>query len=110
MSIENGCNYYYSCKTCANSNCLVVKQRKEIERLTEENYKLQQNLAQCENGYELELHTARYESQQLKDKNTELQKQVDDLKGACECFQEMILSMQGGANNGKGVMIIHEVK
>ena len=36
--------------------------------------------------------------------------EIERLKSACECFQEMILSMQGGTNNGKGVMIIHEVK
>lgn len=33
MSIENGCNYYFDCKTCANNACLVVKQKAEIERL-----------------------------------------------------------------------------
>ena len=33
----------------------------ENNGLQDENYKLNQDLAQCENGYKLELHTARYQ-------------------------------------------------
>ena len=51
---------------------LINRLQNENERLTEEKYKVEQNLKQCENGYELELHTERY-------KNAELQKQVDEL-------------------------------
>lgn len=61
MSIENGCDYYFSCKDCECPHCLVVKQRKEIERLKAEN---------CHDYHCMCL------AQQEK---AELQKQVDEL-------------------------------
>ena len=36
--------------------------------------------------------------------------EIERLKDACECFQEIILSMQCRANNGKGVIAIHEIE
>lgn len=57
-----------------NSEKLLSEQKAEIERLKDEKYKVEQNLKQCENGYELELHTARFE---LREARKELEKFED---------------------------------
>ncbi len=73
----------------------------ENERLENENYKLEQNLGQCENGYKLELHTARYQLhtanedlKKLKDRIAELEKEndglKDDLKNAVSMQKEIL--------------------
>ena len=58
-----------------------------INQLEDKNYKLEQNLKQCENGYELELVRERYENFVLKNKiieyeniNQQLKKQVKELE------------------------------
>lgn len=63
---------------------LINRLQEEIERLTEEKYQVEQNLKQCENGYELELHTARYDMRVNMEKVAKLQKQVDELTKRCE--------------------------
>ena len=60
-----------------NSEEIISEQKAEIARLEGEKYKIEQNLKQCENGYELELHTARHML-------AELQKQVDEYKAKIE--------------------------
>ena len=56
------------------------KAKAEIERLKDEKYKVEQNLKQCENGYELELHTARFDMNMNRERVAELQKQVEAWK------------------------------
>ena len=91
MSIENGCDYYFSCSDCECSHCLVVKQRTEIERLTEENKRLSIKVWSYEQPARTPLYsnesmvncnfvTCYNENADLKAKNAELQKQVDELK------------------------------
>lgn len=53
-----------------NSEKIISEQKAEIARLEDEKYKIEQNLKQCENGYELELHTARHMVAELKSKET----------------------------------------
>lgn len=62
MSIENGCDYYYSCDDCAKADCLVNKQKAEIERLTKEKTESAKTAVE------------------VLEQNIELQKQVDELK------------------------------
>ena len=61
----------------------VLHANAEIERLKDEKYQVEQNLKQCENGYELELHTARFDMNINRERVAELQKQVDELKDIC---------------------------
>jgi uncharacterized phage infection (PIP) family protein YhgE len=56
---------------------LCTEQKAEIERLKDEKYKVEQNLKQCENGYEQTLHIERY-------RVGELQKQVEALTSSCQ--------------------------
>jgi hypothetical protein len=58
---------------------LINRQKAEIERLKNEKYKVEQNLEQCENGYELELHTVRFDMRMNREMVAELQKQVEKL-------------------------------
>ena len=58
-----------------------------INQLEDKNYKLEQNLKQCKNGYELELARERYKNFVLKNKtieyeniNQQLKKQVKELE------------------------------
>lgn len=86
MSVENGCDYYFSCSDCACSYCLVVKQREEIKRLTEENNQTKDLLTNTVNELEklkIEnrlVNSYRTRAQELLDENKKLQKQVDNLK------------------------------
>lgn len=65
MSIDNGCYMHKSCTDCEFADCLVNKQKLEIERLTRElNDTVSMN----------EMYIKEVE------KNAELQKQVDELK------------------------------
>ena len=74
MSIENGCDYYYSCNDCARADCLVNKQKAEIERLTEERDK-----------YQEKWHTAYMNELNLR-------KQVDELKEQRDVFKRLFES------------------
>lgn len=49
---------------------------KEIEELKEKIYQLEQNLGQCENGYSLELHTARMIIRYLEEKVADYEKKL----------------------------------
>lgn len=69
---------------------LIEWQQAEIERLTEEKYKVEQNLKQCENGYGLELHTARFDMQMNREKVAKLQKQVEELKNRLAELEDKI--------------------
>jgi hypothetical protein len=72
-------DYYCEAQHCDVQKDIIEKQKAEIERLKDEKYKVEQNLKQCENGYELELHTARFDMRMNRERNAELQKQVDEL-------------------------------
>ena len=71
---------------------LINELESENERLGNKNYQLEQNLGQCENGYKLELHTARYQlrgvNEDLKkaqDRIAELEKENEKLKNRITC-------------------------
>lgn len=58
---------------------VIAEQNSEIERLEDEKYKVEQNLKQCENGYKLELHTARFDMRMNRERVAELQNRVEKL-------------------------------
>ena len=61
---------------------LINELESENERLENENYKLEQNLGQCENGYELELHTARCQVYFMEETVEKLKKENEILRNA----------------------------
>ena len=72
MSVENGCHYCRSCDVCDNKDCLVNKQKIEIERLTE----------YCEMFERGEIGSPMTTDKMLalEKEKIELQKKVDELK------------------------------
>jgi chromosome segregation ATPase len=71
-----GCPYHKSSSDCQellvwDMEDYINDLESENERLQNKNYQLEQDLGQCENGYKLELHTARY---QLNSANEDLRK------------------------------------
>ena len=76
MSIENGCYYCKSCDICDNKDCLVNKQKAEIERLTEELESKKKECREIADDYQ-EMGTFYYNETV---KTAELQKQVDELE------------------------------
>ena len=57
-----------------------------INELESENYKLEQNLGQCENGYKLELHTARYQLHSIKEDLKKAEKRIAELEKGNEAL------------------------
>ena len=76
----------YACESALD---LIHRLQAENERLKDEKYQVEQNLKQCENGYKLELHTARFDMCMNREKVETLQKQVDELKKELEKAYEI---------------------
>lgn len=75
----------------------------ENERLQNKNYKLEQNLGQCENGYKLELHTARFQLHTALEDLKKAQDRITELeKENTETMKEWFADREGVFWDGVG--------
>jgi predicted RNase H-like nuclease (RuvC/YqgF family) len=88
---DNACN---NCPYQVNGRCswvldkdaleLINELESENERLQNKNYQLEQDLGQCENGYKLELHTARYQLHSANEDLRKAEKRIAELEKEIE--------------------------
>lgn len=65
----------------------IAELESENERLENKNYQLEQDLGQCENGYKLELHTARYQLHSANEDLKKAEKRIAELEEDKEKWQ-----------------------
>ena len=103
------CPYFIDEKNCRANDLLldtltlINELESENERLKNKNYQLEQDLGQCENGYKLELHTARY---QLHSANEDLKKAQDRIAELEKEIEENAFYSKGYA---QGIKNTYEV-
>ena len=80
------CPYFIDEKRCRANDLLldtitlINEFESENERLENKNYQLEQDLGQCENGYKLELHTARCQLHSANEDLKKNQKRIAELE------------------------------
>lgn len=88
------CPYFIDEKRCRANDLLldaitlINELESENERLKNKNYQLEQDLGQCENGYKLELHTARYQLHSANEDLKKAEKRIAELEKENDDYYE----------------------
>lgn len=78
---------------------LINELESETERLQKKNYQLEQDLGQCENGYKLELHTARYQMQSVNENLKKAQDRIAELEKENKDYYDRLNNLQTYIDN-----------
>ena len=78
---------------------LIKELESENERLQNKNHQLEQDLGQCENGYKLELHTARYQMYSANEDLEKAKNRIAELEKENKDYYDRLNNLQAYIDN-----------